>query len=122
MRLKWSHLLGRRTIPAVPDQEDAGFERLEPEAELGAIEKEPDSWLPRFLVDEQEQLARLTVVELGERMASLVVANALRKPGATPRGVLTEFLESVSDDEIWRDRIGPELRRALTARGVELDL
>jgi hypothetical protein len=123
--MSWlGRLTGRGpTIPAVPeDPEDAGFERLEPEAELEAVGKEPDSWLPRFLVDEQEELARMSPAELGERMASLVVATALRRPGSTPRGVLNDVLESVSDDETWRDKVGPELRRVLAARGVELDL
>jgi hypothetical protein len=115
---------GGRTMPGdVPEQpEDTGLERLEPEQELEAVGKEPDSWLPKFLVDEQEELARMTPAQLGERMASLVVATALRRPGSTPRGVLNEVLESVSDDETWRDKVGPELRRVLTARGVEVEL
>jgi hypothetical protein len=119
-------LTGRRPtipgdVPEEPRDQDTGFERLDPEQELEALAKEPDSWLPKYLVDEQEELSRLTPVELGERLASLVVASALRRPASTPRGVIAELVESVSDDEAWRDKVGPELRRVLTARGVELE-
>ena len=121
--MSWlTRLTGRgRTIPAVSESQEQGdLERLDPQAELDPLAKEPDSWLPAFLVDAQAELARVPVMELGERMASLVIATALRRPGSTPSGVMRELIESVSEDEEWRERIGPELRRVLTARGIEL--
>jgi hypothetical protein len=107
-----------------PPPEDEGLERIDPEAELVAAgeEREPDSWLPRWLVDHQAELADVGAVELGQRMADLVIAAALRDTGATPKGVLAELLEGYHiSDESWRGKVGPELRRLLAARGVELE-
>jgi hypothetical protein len=98
-----------------------------PPGELDEMAVEPGSWLPRSLVDQQVELAPLGVHELGQRMAVLVMAAALRDPEATPRSVLEDLLthEAASDeafsDETWREEFAPELRRVLAARGVELE-
>jgi hypothetical protein len=95
------------------------FERIDPHAELD--ETAGDSWLPRWLIDNQEELAALSQPELAQRMADLVIAVALKDPGATPRGVLEELLADYAiDDDSWRGKVGPEIRRLLTARGVAL--
>jgi hypothetical protein len=98
-----------------------------PPSELNELAIEPGSWLPRSLVEQQVELAPLGLHELGQRMAVLVIAAALRDPESTPRSVLEDLLthEAASDeafsDETWREEFGPELRRVLAGRGVELE-
>lgn len=105
----------------MPEQQNEDFERLDPAAELDRLAKESDSWLPKFLVDRQEQLASMSLVELGEELAHLVTAQALRKVSLTPKKVLADLEGSLIDDETWREKVSPELRRVLAARGVELE-
>ena len=98
------------------------FERIDPEAEL-AGKPEPDSWMPSEMVDSQEELAAIGDLELAQRLVDVVVAIALRQPAATPRGVVAELLEvegNIAADDVWRERVGPEYRRLLAARGVAL--
>ena len=103
-------------------EQERDLERLDPEAEL-AGQPEPDSWLPGEMVDSQQELAAIGDLELAQRLVDVVVAIALRRPGATPRGVVAELLEvegQMVGDDVWRERVGPEYRRLLTARGVAL--
>jgi hypothetical protein len=107
-------------VPEEPrDQQDTLFEQLERERALERSAKEPGSFLLKYLVDEQAELAGVPLMELGDRMATLVIAAAVRQPAMTPRGVLDELLENVPGDEEWGERVEPELRRVLAERGVE---
>jgi hypothetical protein len=91
-----------------------------PRLAVSGGDAEKDQW--DKLVEAQAELAVLPELELGRRMGELVMAAALRRPAATPRGVLRELLDDYGiDDEEWRETVSPELRRALQGRGVEFD-
>lgn len=84
---------------------------------------EPGTSIPRFLVDEQERLARMGPASLSMHFANVLYAMALRRPGWTPERVLREAAGfRVVSEEAWNERVRDELVRALRARGVELEI
>lgn len=91
----------------------------EVEMQRSLAEREPDSYLPAFLVDAQEKLGTMSPSQLAGHFADVVIAVALRRPGWTPRRVLEEFAKTYPmGDAAWHGGVREELLGALKARGV----
>lgn len=87
-----------------------------------AMEHEPGTAIPKFLIDAQVELGQLSAPALARHFANVVVAVALRHPSSTPRKQLAKFLEGYRlSDEAWHGHVRNDLVKALTARGVTLD-
>lgn len=107
----------------MPDQEqpERDLEKLDLAPELERLNTEEGSYLPKTIVDRQAELARMSAVGLAREMADMTIAAALRGVGNTPMKVLRELLDNYKiSDEDWRERVGPELRRVLRVRGIEI--
>lgn len=86
--------------------------------EAALLEPAAGTHLPKLHVEAQLRFAERSEFELLQELAHLVVAVALRKPSTTPK----ELLKSMHDnyrisDEVWYERVSPELRRVLASNG-----